>query len=309
MNMAQRVLVTGAGGFLGRALVGALLAKGTQVTAAGRGASPFAEHPRLAWRRIDLADPASSVADLAAGAECVYHLAWSTVPSEAHLAPSGDARENIVGSLRLVESLKGAAPRFVFASSGGAIYGRLNSVPAREDHPLKPISAYGVSKLAVEAYLDLFADMTGLRPAALRIGNLYGPGQNPGRLFGAVTQFSAAALARRPIVMFGDGSTVRDYVYIDDAIDALMRAAATPQTSRALNIGSGAGRSLNDIIAILETRLGRQLLVERRPGRAFDAPVSILDPARAAAEIGWTARTPFEDGVARTLAHLAARAA
>ncbi|ACK51639.1 NAD-dependent epimerase/dehydratase [Methylocella silvestris BL2] len=304
--MTGKALVTGASGFLGRALVPALLASGASVIAAGRGQSPFAAHPRLAWRRIDLADPAAPLREITSGVDCIYHLAWSTVPSEASLSPAEDARANIVGSLRIIESIApGAAPRLIFASSGGAIYGRLRQAPASEDHPLNPISAYGLSKRTVEAYLDLFADTIGLRPASLRIGNLFGPGQNPERLFGAVTQFSKAALTGAPIILFGDGSTVRDYVYIDDAVDALIRAAQAQNSSRALNIGSGEGRSLNDIIACLEAQLGRPVKVERRPPRPFDTPLSILDPSRARREIGWSARVSFEDGVARTLKSLA----
>jgi UDP-glucose 4-epimerase len=185
----------------------------------------------------------------------------------------------------------------------------LRRSPATEDHPLRPISAYGVSKSAVEAYLDLFAASTGMRPVSLRIGNLFGPGQNAARMFGAVTQFSKAALTGAPIVLFGDGSTVRDYVYIDDAVDALLRAARAEHSSRALNIGSGEGRSLNDIIAVLEKQLKRPLQVKRQPPRAFDAPVSILDSSRARREIGWAAQVSFEDGVARTLRSLAKSAA
>ncbi len=298
--------MTGASGFLGRALVPALLAAGEMVVAVGRRDNPFDAHPRLTWRRLNLSDPAAPLAEAVRGAETIYHLSWSTVPAEASLAPSEDARENIVGSLRLIESIAaGEKPRFVFASSGGTIYGRLQKIPAPEDHPLNPISAYGLSKRTVEAYLDLFADSGALRPVSLRIGNLFGPGQDPARLFGAVTQFARAALAGEPIVLFGDGSTVRDYVYIDDAVDALMTAARAGEASRALNIGGGMGRSLNDIIRIIEKHMQKPVAVDRRAARAFDAPVSILDCSRARREIGWSAQVPFEEGVLRTLKCLA----
>jgi UDP-glucose 4-epimerase len=307
--MTGRTLVTGASGFLGRALVPRLLDLGDAVVATGRKACPFAPHARLSWRQLDLIDPAAPLKEILAGVDTIYHLSWSTIPADASLAPSEDARVNIVGSLRLLENIeRGTRPRFVFASSGGAIYGRLKKAPASEEHPLNPLSAYGVSKRTVEAYLDLFATCYGIRPVSLRIGNLFGPGQDSTRLFGAVTHFSKRALAEAPIILFGDGANVRDYVYIDDAVDALTRAGRAENSSRALNIGSGEGRSLNEIIAILEAHLQRPLSVKHKAARSFDAPVSVLDCSLARREIGWAPQMPFEQGVLRTVASLAKQA-
>jgi UDP-glucose 4-epimerase len=208
--------------------------------------------------------------------------------------------------LRLLESVeRGTSPRFVFASSGGTVYGRLVKAPAPEEHPLRPLSAYGVSKLSVEAYLDLFTSFGAIRPVSLRIGNLFGPGQETQRLFGAVSHFSKQALAGAPIRMFGDGAIVRDYVYIDDAVKAVVRGGHTEVSSAALNIGSGEGRSLNDIVAVLQKLLAKPIMVEREPGRPFDVPVSVLDSAKARAELGWSACVSFEEGVAITLASMA----
>jgi UDP-glucose 4-epimerase len=162
-----------------------------------------------------------------------------------------------------------------------------------------------VSKLSVEAYLDLFTSLGAIRPVSLRIGNLFGPGQETARLFGVVSHFSKRALAGAPIRMFGDGAVVRDYVYIDDAAEALLRAGHTEVSSAALNIGSGEGRSLNDIVAVLQKLLAKPVLIEREPGRPFDVPVSVLDSTKARAELGWSARVSFEEGVARTLASMA----
>ncbi|HEY8031954.1 MAG TPA: NAD-dependent epimerase/dehydratase family protein [Methylocella sp.] len=305
--MTVRALVTGASGFLGRALVPALLAAGESVVATSRKTTcPFAPHPRLTWRQADLADPDAPLAGLLRGADTIYHLSWSTIPADSNQAPSEDARINIVGSLRLLESVeRGTSPRFIFASSGGTVYGRLIKAPAPEEHPLRPLSAYGVSKQSVEAYLDLFASFGTIRPVSLRIGNLFGPGQETARVFGAVAHFSKRALAGVPIHMFGDGAVVRDYVYIDDAVEALVRAGHTEMSSAALNIGSGEGRSLNGIVAVLQKHLAKPVIIEREPGRPFDVPVSVLDPAKARAELGWLPRVSFEEGVARILASMA----
>ncbi|WOJ91122.1 NAD-dependent epimerase/dehydratase family protein [Methylocapsa polymorpha] len=304
--MTARVLVTGASGFLGRALVPALLGMGESVIAIGRRASPFPPHSRLIWHEVDLAESAVLIREILRGVNTIYHLSWSTIPSESNLAPSEDARVNIIGSLRLLENVeRGARPRVVFASSGGTVYGRLLETPAPEDHPLNPLSAYGVSKRAVESYLDFFARLGDIRPISLRIGNVFGPGQDATRVFGAVTHFARSALSGAPIRLFGDGSVVRDYVYIEDAIDALVRAGHVETASPALNIGSGVGRSLNDVIAALQKHFHEPIKVERMAARAFDAPVSVLDPTRARREIGWSPRVSFEDGVRRTLASLA----
>jgi UDP-glucose 4-epimerase len=172
------------------------LAVGDSVVATGRKACPFAPHPRLIWRQADLADPAAPLAGILRGVDTIYHLSWSTIPADSNLAPSEDARINIVGSLRLLESVeRGTSPRFIFASSGGTVYGRLAKAPAPEEHPLRPLSAYGVSKRSVEAYLDLFASFGAIRPVSLRIGNLFGQGQETTRLFGAVAHFSKRAVA------------------------------------------------------------------------------------------------------------------
>jgi len=304
--MAAKVLVTGASGFLGRALAPALLALGETVIATGRRACPFPPHPRLVWRPIDLAEPAEPLRELLCGVDTIYHLSWSTIPAESNRAPSDDARVNIIGSLRLLENIERAAnPRVVFASSGGTVYGRLLHAPASEDHPLNPLSAYGVSKRTVETYLDFFARLGDIRPISLRIGNVFGPGQDASRPFGAVTHFTKSALSGAPIGLFGDGSIVRDYVYIDDAVEALVRAGHAEHASPALNIGSGEGRSLNDVIGEIQKHFHAPIKVERLSARPFDPPVSVLDAGKARREIGWSPRVSFEEGMRRTIASLA----
>lgn len=304
--MSVRVLVTGASGFLGRALVPALLDLGETVIAIGRRACPFPPHARLIWRQLDLAESSASLGELLGGVNTIYHLSWSTIPSDSNLAPCEDARINIIGAVRLLENVEcGALPRVVFASSGGTVYGRLFQTPASEDHPLNPLSAYGVSKRAVESYLEFFARLGKICPISLRFGNVYGPGQDVTRPFGAVTHFTWRALSGAPVALFGDGSVIRDYVYIDDAVDALVRAGHVERASHTLNIGSGEGRTLNDVIAALQMHFHKPIKVEHRPARPFDAPVSVLDSAKARREIGWSPRIKFEEGVRRTLASLA----
>jgi UDP-glucose 4-epimerase len=301
----MKVLVTGATGFLGQALVSRLLAADHDVIATLHRHVPPQQHPSLHWRKLDLSDPHADCSELVAGVELIYHLAWSKVPSEADRELAEDARVNIVGSLRLIEALRSLArpPRIVFASSGGTVYGVLSQIPAPEDHPLQPISAHGVSKRAVEAYLEMMSRERGLQAVSLRMGNVYGPGQGIERPFGAVAHFAHMALDGKPILIFGNGSTTRDYLYIDDAVDALMCAGLASGQGN-YNIGTGIGHSLSDIVAIIATHLGRDVPFQRHPSRAFDVPISILDASRARQTFAWAPQVTLEDGIAKTLHHL-----
>jgi UDP-glucose 4-epimerase len=301
----MKVLVTGATGFIGQALVSRLLEANHEVIATLHKHATPQQHRSLHWRRLDISDPHSDWSELAAGVELIYHLAWSKVPAEADLELAEDARVNIVGSLRLIESLRSMArpPRMIFASSGGTVYGVLSQIPATEDHPLRPISAHGVSKRAVEAYLEVISRESDLQAVSLRMGNVYGPAQGHARPFGAVAHFAHMAVTSKAIRMFGDGSITRDYLYIDDAVNALIRAGLGSGLGN-YNIGTGIGHSLNDIVAIIASHLDRDLPLDRQPSRAFDVPVSILDASRARQTFGWEPRVTLEDGIAKTLHYL-----
>jgi UDP-glucose 4-epimerase len=296
------VLVIGGSGFLGHALVQRLATKQIDVVATSRKPKTRFALSGLRWRDFDLSHFADDP-DLLAGISVIYHLGWSSIPSTADLAPVDDLMENVIGSIRLLESIRRHArkARLVFASSGGTVYGRIGPHPAREDQPLAPTGAYGLSKVTVERYIDFYVQNRGLDAITLRIGNPFGAGQKSGRLFGAVTTFCDEVLAGRPIVIFGDGSAVRDYLYIDDAVDALIAAANVSPLHRHFNIGSGIGLSLNQIVDAISEAVRRRPTVEYREAREFDLPVSILDITRARAELGWQPNVPFQEGLARTL--------
>lgn len=298
--MPARSLVVGATGFIGSALVQGLAAAGSLVTAVSRHhAEP--ERDGVRWLRVDPQDVASWRLALEA-VEVVYHLGWSTVPQTASADPVADVQDNVISSLRLFEAIDGSeVKRLVFASSGGTVYGRIGSPLVSEDHPTRPISAYGVSKLSVEHYLEMLGDQRGLDSVSLRIGNPYGPGQTKRANFGAVTTFARLGLAGQPITIFGDGSIVRDYLFIDDVVEAVMAAGARRGGPTVINVGSGEGRSLNEIVATVEQIIGRKLDVAYQPGRRFDVPRIVLDPSRAGDVLGWRPRTSFPEGVRRTV--------
>jgi UDP-glucose 4-epimerase len=297
------VLVTGASGFIGSAVVVALADRGDHVVAVSRRPPPVAG-PGISWVEADLRTYAAWPA-LLDGVTTIYHFAWSSLPASSNQDPVADAYDNIVGTLRLLEAVKAREGiRFVFPSSGGTVYGRLRADRAAETHPTRPTCAYGVSKLAVENYLMLFASMWGLDAVTLRISNPYGPGQDTGRNFGAVTTFARCALTGEPITIYGDGSVVRDYLYISDLVDAVLRAGQMRGGATVLNIGSGVGRSLNEVVSTISTVLGHPIEIRHLPARSFDVPVSVLDIACARMALTWSPKVVFEQGVIATLSGL-----
>ncbi|MBV0891625.1 NAD-dependent epimerase/dehydratase family protein [Paracoccus sp. Z118] len=299
-------LVTGGGGFIGQSLVRRLLAEGWTVRnldfVAGR-----IDHPRLShWAGSFLQRELLTEALVAV--DTVFHLAATKFPREADRDPLADAQENVTGTVMLLDrAIEAETRRLIFASSGGTVYGPPERLPVDEDHPTRPMSAYGVSKLACEHYLRLY-DGRGRRPLStlsLRLANPYGPRQNIDKAHGALTTFCHRAAQRRPITIWGDGSVERDFVHIDDVSRALVRAADAGAHGTQINIGAGKGTTLNDILALIEQVQGRRPEVIFEPGRAFDVPRSVLCSNRARELLGWQAETPLEQGVAELLAAFA----
>ena len=232
------------------------------------------------------------------GMEVVYHLAGTTLPKTSNDDPVYDVRSNLVDTIQLLKACVAAGVRkVVFASSGGTVYGVPEVVPIGEDHPTNPISSYGIVKLATEKYLGLFHHLYGLDYAALRISNPYGPYQGQQ---GASSVFLNRIYAGQPISIWGDGGVVRDYLYVSDLIDALVRAAEVELPERVLNVGSGRGTSLNELVRLMAEVVGEQPAGEYLPARALDVPVSVLEIRRARAELGWSPKTELVEGIART---------
>jgi UDP-glucose 4-epimerase len=278
-----RALVLGGKGFIGSHLARAL----------GAEAKVF-DKPQ------DFLDRAQLEAALA-GVETVYHLISTTVPKSSNDDPVADLEANVVGTLRLLELCRRRRVRkLVFISSGGTVYGVPRATPIAESHPTEPICAYGIHKLAIEKYLHLEQVLHGLDYCVLRVANAYGEGQRTDTAQGAVAAFLERALQGRPIQIWGDGSVVRDYVYVGDIVEALLKAAAHRGERRVFNIGSGAGVSLNQLAREIGAVAGRPLEVQYAAARGFDVPVNILDAGAARGELGWRASTPLSEGLRRT---------
>lgn len=296
----MRALVIGGNGFIGSHLAEGLRARGHGV----RVLDPGPARGDLDWSGIDYRRGAYTDADDIAGAledvDTVFHLASTTVPASSNRDPAYDVSSNLIGALGLLSAMQARGlRRIVFFSSGGTVYGDPEALPVPESHPLKPISSYGIVKVAVEQYLSMYRHLGQLDPLVLRPSNPYGPRQSAAGGQG----FVAAAIARlhegTPLQIWGDGETVRDYIFIDDLIELAIRAADGGECG-IFNAGSGTGASLNDVRAAIERAAGRRMPVEYMPARGFDVRRVVLDVSAARERFGWAPAIDLAEGIART---------
>jgi UDP-glucose 4-epimerase len=298
-----RALVLGGGGFIGSHLVSALLAHGTQVRVLER---PYRtrmptipNHPGLEWQEGDFGN-VQDIHRALENVDVVFHLVSTTQPKSSNDDPSFDVESNLVATLRLLDQLRGTDTLLIFSSSGGTVYGTPIQTPIPETHPTDPTCSYGIVKLAIEKYLALYRLLHGLEYRILRVANPYGPGQEANRAQGVVGTFLSRVVHDEPIEVWGDGSVVRDYLYISDTVSALMQAAQYRGTERIFNIGSGGGHSVREIIAAVEQVTGKKARASYTAARKFDVPVSVLDITRAKAELGWQPKIDLNEGLRLT---------
>nr|WP_321986821.1 NAD-dependent epimerase/dehydratase family protein [uncultured Lichenicoccus sp.] len=293
-----RSLVLGAGGFIGTNLCLRLRSLGVPVTGFGRGAVPAAL-AGIDWISGTLDDGRPEW--LVAGHAHVFDLIGAGLPNSSNDNPAQIVADAVPAKVRLLEACRHeGVRRYVFASSGGTVYGITGPDPVGEDAPTEPISAYGIGKLVVEKYLALYRHLYGLEARTLRIANAYGPHQDPRRGQGLVAALLRRLLAGEPVEIWGDGSIVRDYIHIHDVIDAMLACLEHDGPGRVFNVGSGIGRSVNEVLADAARVTGRTPRLIRREARGADVPVNILDSRRLARETGWTPRVGWDAGLAAT---------
>ena len=305
-NIMPTDLILGGGGFIGRHVGLALAGMGHRVRLAGRGSGePLRTRldGSLTFETLDLgtADWDRLLQDV----DVVHHYAWSSIPQIADADPVGDLDTNVRGTVALLQALRRRGNgRLVFASSGGTVYGRIKSAPVPEDHSLEPISLYGAAKAAAEQYVGVYRRAHGIDCRIARLSNPFGIGQKIERNQGAVTVFTHKALSNETIAIYGDGTIVRDYIHISDAVSGLVALAQTPlgpDAPSVYNFGSGRGTSLTAIVDALSSCLNRSVAVEYRPGRAYDVPVNVLDIERARMHLGWSPKLDLEAGIMRMI--------
>lgn len=239
------------------------------------------------------------------GCETVVNLVHTTVPGSSMRDPAYDVESNVVASVRWLSRLSETDVRKVFfVSSGGTVYG----VPERdlidEGHPTEPISSYGITKLAVEKYVAMYAATCGARHVILRPSNVYGEGQRLHIGQGVIGVLADRALRGEPLEIWGEGKSLRDYLYVSDLVSALVALLDYEGPRHVFNVASGEGRSVLDILEVLRRQLGRLPAVTHTEARSFDVPANVLDYSRLRAETGWRPRVSLEEGVARVLGWL-----
>lgn len=308
----MRALVTGGAGFIGSNLVDRLLAEGHEVdvlddlssgSLANLADARADRTNRLTFHQIDIRDPHLVGLIARRGPEVIYHLAAQIDVRASVDRPAFDAEVNVVGTVNVLEGAREAGTRkVVFASSGGTIYGEVarGDLPAKESQPQVPLSPYGVTKRVAFDYLAVYRELHGLEFTALALANIYGPRQDPHGEAGVVAIFASRLLADEPCTIYGDGGHTRDYVYVDDAVDAFVRA-----TDRGggllINVGTGVETSVNELYAAMARAAGVDRPAAMAPERPGELRRSALDPGRAAIHLGWKPWTTVEDGSAQVL--------
>jgi UDP-glucose 4-epimerase len=295
-------IVLGGGGFIGTNLCRRLALSGAKVGAFGRRCIFPRALGSVEWHPGDFSDTTALAAAIE-GHNIVFHLIHTFTPYFASLDVVADLQQNVTSTLALLDICRKLdVKRVVFVSSAGTIYGLAKQFPTPETAPTDPITAYGISKLAIEKYLGLYEYLHGLEFRVLRVTNPFGPFQVSIKNQGIIAALISHALAGKSVEVWGDGSVVRDYVFVDDVIDALEAAAADRGDMRIFNIGTGHGRSLRDVVAAIEKQLNRKIEIVWKQRRRMDVPTSIVATDRARDVLGWTPKTSFEVGLERTIA-------
>jgi UDP-glucose 4-epimerase len=309
----MKSLVTGGAGFIGSTLVDRLLAEGHAVDAVddlSTGALSNLAEARsqrsgydFTFHRLDIRSDQLAALMERRRPEVVYHLAAQADVRVSVAEPAFDAEVNVVGTINVLEGARRAGARkVVFASSGGTIYGAVEpeDLPVRESHPQRPQSPYGVAKKAAGDYLAAYRDLYDLEFTALALANVYGPRQDPHGEAGVVAIFAGKLLAGEQCTIFGDGEQTRDFVYVDDVVDAFVRAADRGGGILA-NVGTGVETSVNTLYDTMAAAVGVREPATYAPPRTGELLRSALDPGRAAIHLGWKPWTTVAEGCRSTL--------
>jgi len=304
--MTKHVVVTGGAGFIGSNIADAYIERGWRVTIFDNLSSGDRRnvHPSAAFHQLDIRDAAAADLIRALKPDVISHHAAQMDVRKSVEDPAADADVNVVGSLRILEAAVDAAvKRFVFASTGGAIYGEPVEGAQDESHPTAPLSPYGCAKLAVEHYLHYYRVVHGLSSVALRYANVYGPRQSAHGEAGVVAIFAGRMIDGQPSTINGSGMQTRDFVYIDDVVAANM-AASDAGWQGEYNVGTGVETSVNELYASLASIAGSDVPAAHGPAKEGEQLRSVLDGSRLRKLAALPERTSLRDGLATTFTWL-----
>lgn len=298
----SKILVTGGAGFIGSTLVDRLLADSHQVTVLDNLVSGKQDYvnPQANFWQIDILDDSLVARFKEEKFDLVYHLAAQIDVRKSVADPVFDNKINVVGGLNLLEACRqSGVKKIIFSSTGGAIYGETDELPTSEYAPAYPLSPYGINKLAFEKYLNYYYQVFSLNYTILRFANVYGPRQYKGGEAGVIAIFTEAAAHDKVCYLYGDGLQSRDFVYVDDVVEAMVKASLIDCRGE-VNISTGQEISLLEMIKVIEDVSGKKLKLKKEEARAGEQRRSVLLNRRALETLNWQPQVNFREGVRRS---------
>lgn len=301
----MNVMILGAAGFIGTNLTIKLSdSKDQQITLVDKSKNYFSNIEKFNFSNVEIEE--SSLDEnmdfsILEGQDIVYHLVSTNVPTTSNQHISQDIQANVLFSSTLFDScVKYGVKKVVFISSGGTVYGKEAKCPLSENTPTNPISSYGVQKITIEKLLYLYNYMYGLDYRIIRLANPYGPYQRPNGVLGAVTTFTYKALKGEEIQVYGDGSVIRDFIYIDDAVRAILNIVNGENRHHIFNLGCGYGTSIKEVLGTVESALRLKINIVYREARPVDVPINYLDISRYEKNYGKLNPISLEEGIKKT---------
>ena len=300
----MNILVTGGAGFIGSHLVRHLLAKGEQVTALDNLSTGLAENlpPEAKLVEMDILDEELPKVVAAGAFDAIVHLAAQTMVDTSIKNPLLDTRENLLGTVQVLEAARAANVKRVIFASTAAAYGDVkeDDLPVREAQPTEPMSFYGLSKLSVEKYLEMYRKIYGMEYVVLRFANVYGERQGDGGEGGVISIFAKAVAEGRDITIYGDGEQTRDFVYAGDIAEGILAALRTEEVNAAYNLSTQTETSLRELVSLLAEIRGREIVPKYGAEREGDIYKSMLSNNRARRGLDWQPVTTLAEGLRRT---------
>lgn len=299
----MKIMATGGAGFIASHVVDALVEKGHEIVVVDNLYCGYLQNvnPKATFHQMDIGDP--KIQDLVADfkPEVVIHHAAQMDVRKSVSDPMFDATTNVIGSLNLLEACrKNGVRKFMFSSTGGAIYGEQDYFPADEEHPLRPLSPYGITKLCLEKYLFYYKEVFGLEHVIFRYGNIYGPRQNPHGEAGVIAIFIKKILAGEQPVINGAGTQTRDYTFVGDVVQANLLGLDYPK-SGIFNVGTGIETDVNRLFKVINSALGNPAKEVHAESKAGEQQRSVLSTKKIQSELGWKQKMSLEEGLQLTV--------